>query len=164
MPNTNRAVVALDATPPTAELLAARSHGMTYLAWCAAGKPVSKTGAVSKTGVGKQKPRINPFAPYRSKWEQQYAEYLATSVAAKRVLDWRYEPERLEIGIGAVYTPDFSVLLSGADRIEYREVKGYRREAAIVRIKAAALRYPQFRFVLVTKLNGDWKHTTIGAR
>ena len=66
-------------------------------------------------------------------------------------------------GVGAVYTPDFSVLVPDAERVEYREVKGYRREASIVRLKAAALRYPDFRFVLVTKVNGDWHHTTIGA-
>ena len=102
-----------------------------------------------------------PYAPYRSKWEWEYAEYLDRLVAAKRVLVWRYEPERLEIGVGAKYTPDFSVLLPGAERVEYREVKGYRREASIVRIKAAALRYPLFRFVLVTKRNGHWHHQPI---
>ena len=48
--------------------------------------------------------------------------------------------------------------------VEYHEVKGYRREAAIVRLKSAAKQYPQFRFVLVTKADGFWRLTTIGAK
>ena len=162
MPNKPNAAVALDAAPPAAELLAAQQAGMTYRAWCDAGKP--QRGAAIKSPRGDTLAGVRPYAPYRSKWEADYAKHLDALVAARIVAVWRYEPERLEIGVGAVYTPDFSVLVAGADRVEYHEVKGYRREAAIVRIKAAALRYPEFRFVLVTKLHGEWKLTPIGAQ
>ena len=157
MPNTKPAV-ALDPAPDPQELLAAKAAGLTLVAWRAAGKPAPQKSLEVRISGGKIG---RPYAPYRSKWEQQYAEYLDRLVAVQRVLVWRYEPERLEIGVGAKYTPDFSVLLPGAERVEYREVKGYRREASIVRIKAAALRYPLFRFVLVTKRNGHWHHQPI---
>jgi hypothetical protein len=105
-------------------------------------------------------PSVRPWHPYRSKWEHAYANHLDMLQAAGRVLAWSYERDRLEIGIGARYTPDFAVMVPG-DRLEYHEVKGYRREAAMVRIRAAALKYSEFTFVLVTKKDGQWHHTVI---
>lgn len=150
----NRPAIALDASPPMHELRTAAALGMTYRAWCAAGKPASRTPV--------EKPRaVRLWHPYRSKWEADYAKHLDLQLSAGLILGWTYEAIVLEIGVGAHYTPDFPVTLPDGSN-EMREVKGYRREAAIVRIKAAALRYPQFRFVLVTKRNGEWHHTTIG--
>ena len=107
--------------------------------------------------------RVRPWHPYRSKWEQQYAERLRYEQAIGLIQDWSYETERLVIGEGAHYTPDFPVTRCDGVR-EMREVKGYRREAAMVRIRAAARQYPKLVFVLVTKLNGEWTRTTIGGR
>lgn len=113
--------------------------------------------------VAPSKPKghtLRPWHPYRSKWELEYARYLDVLKAAGRVEEWVYEPDRLTIGVRAVYTPDFLVSTS-ATKWEYHEVKGYRREAAMVRLKAAALRYPENRFVLVTKIKGEWHYTPI---
>lgn len=167
MPDAKRRdAVALEAMPPAEELLAAKSHGMTWLAWRGAGKPPRKfQGAVKASGSGeKTGSGVRPWHPYRSKWEADYARTrLDVEKAAGLIRDYGYETERLEIGAGAFYTPDFPVTtLDG--RKQYREVKGYRREAAMVRIRAAALRYPDREFVLVTKVNGQWRHTTIGAQ
>ena len=149
----------LDRAPDPAELLAAKAAGLTLVAWRAAGKPRAGAEKREKTGSS-----VRPWHPYRSKWEADYAHYLDLLIPVGNLVSWDYEPDRLEIGVGAFYTPDFRIITRGVDRgIQYHEVKGYRREAAIVRLKAEALRYPQFRFVLVTKANGEWHHTTIGA-
>ena len=157
----NKPAVALDAMPDPADLRHASAQGMTYVAWCRAGKPVSSQPTKQK------RPKsvaciTRPWAPYRSKWEKAYANHLATRKAAGLISSWAYEPEKLVIGVGAVYTPDFRVIENDGS-ITHTEVKGYHREAAIVRIKAAALRYPDRKFVLVTRLNGEWHHRTIGA-
>jgi hypothetical protein len=105
-------------------------------------------------------PSVRPWHPYRSKWEADYAKYLHALTVTGRIRGWSYESERLPIGVGASYTPDFYVTpLRG--RMEFHEVKGYRREAAMVRIRAAAKQYTQYRFVLVTKRDGQWIHTPI---
>jgi hypothetical protein len=97
---------------------------------------------------------------YRSGWEREYAALLDIKVRAGMIRRYAYEPDRLEIGVGARYKPDFKVW-TDTGTIEYHEVKGYRREASIVRIKVAAKQYPQFRFVLVTKKDGQWHHQAI---
>jgi len=156
----NKPAVALDPSPPAAELLAAKAAGLTWLAWRDAGKPVSKTDR-GEQNRDSNLPRVRPWYPYRSKWEAEYAKYLDALKAAGRILSWEYEAERLEIGVGAKYTPDFRVVHCNGF-VQYREVKGYRREAAMVRLKAAALRYPGHQFLLVTRVHGEWRHSTIG--
>lgn len=103
---------------------------------------------------------MRPWHPYRSKWEWQYARRLVWERDVGMIRDFQYEPDRLEIGVGAFYTPDFGVDLIDGGR-EMREVKGYKREAAMVRLKVAAQRYSHLRFVLVTKKAGQWVHTPI---
>ena len=111
----------------------------------------------------RQAPSTRPWHPYRSKWEAEYAKHLELLKAAGRIAGWWYEEHSFLIGVGAKYTPDFLVTYANPARSEWHEVKGYRREAAMVRIKAAALAHPDERFVLVTKRNGEWVHHTVGA-
>lgn len=105
-------------------------------------------------------PSVRPWGVFRSKWELEYSRYLDVLKAAGRISWWAYEPDRLPIGVGAVFTPDFLVGLPDGPP-EYREVKGFKREAAMVRLKVAAKQYPEAPFVLVTKRNGQWHHTPI---
>lgn len=148
-----RTAVALPPMPKPADLLIAAACGLSYVAWCDAGRP--EPGSRLPRAESREPRASRPWAPYRSKWELEYATHLELLRVAGRLNAWAYEPDRLEIGEGARYTPDFRVtLLSGA--IEYHEVKGYRRESAMVRIRVAAKLYPQCRFVLVTKANGSW--------
>lgn len=106
-------------------------------------------------------PSVRPWGRYRSKWEAEYATYLDYQKATNTIWDWDYEPESLVIGVGAKYTPDFKVWITFGGRVEYREVKGYKREAAMVRLRVAAARFPNDGFVLVTKKDGQWVHTLI---
>jgi hypothetical protein len=96
-----------------------------------------------------------------NKWETQYAAELELRRKAGEVLWWAFEDYRLKIGHGAWYTPDFAVMVpqehQGAtfDSLEFHEVKGYRREAAMVRIRAAAKHFPHD-FWIITRKDGNW--------
>src|SRR5690349_20137446 len=101
----SKPAVALDPTPPAAELLAAKAAGMTWLAWREAGKPMRKPAGlvhtpVNRIGNGEQNPPeiasrgVRPWHPYRSKWEWRYAERLAYELAIGLLRDYSYETER----------------------------------------------------------------------
>lgn len=85
---------------------------------------------------------------FDSKLELAYWQHLKQRLRDGEVLRVDNHPEKLLLGEGAWYTPDFRVVaLDGV--IEHHEVKGgFAREAAIVRLKVAAAKHP-FRFFLV---------------
>lgn len=114
---------------------------------------------------GKAVRRITPAATalaelraadrFRSKWDRERNDYLETMMFARRLRRFRYEPMRLRLADGSWYKPDFLVEHNDG-RLELEEVKGYRREAAIVRFKVARELYPMFTFTMITKRNGQW--------
>lgn len=110
--------------------------------------------------------------PFKSGPEKDYANYLELLKKGGEILEWWYEPIRLLIGWkrlksgemrGVYYTPDFMVQLPTYE-IEFHETKGFKREAAMVRLSAAASSHP-FRFRLVFGNGGkngmDWKITEV---
>jgi len=93
--------------------------------------------------------------PGRNKLEKEYGQYLATLKRAGEIIDFRYEPFSLRIGHSAWYKPDFLVIKE--DCFELHETKGFMREAANVRLKACATKYPWFRFLLIKAgKKGQW--------
>ena len=67
-----------------------------------------------------------------------------------------FEEITLALGGGARYTPDFWTL-GDDDVLEFHEIKGHWREAAKVRIKVAAAKYPQFRFMAFRRVAKVWQ-------
>ena len=61
------------------------------------GRAVKQGSATPASAAAKTKPvrRTREWAPYRSKWELQYAAYLDYLVTAGLVLSWAYEPDTL---------------------------------------------------------------------
>lgn len=92
--------------------------------------------------------------PYKNDTERAYAQYLELLKRSGEVLRYDYEPERLRLGDGSFYKPDFRVVASDLV-IEMHEVKGHWREAAKVRIKVAADLHP-YRFKAVKKSGNGW--------
>lgn len=93
-----------------------------------------------------------------NKTEYRYAGQLDLLKQTGDILDWRFENIRLKIGEGgqdAYYKPDFFVIK--ADGFEFHETKGWWREAARVRIKAAAYLFPWFKFIGVRWINNQWE-------
>jgi len=91
---------------------------------------------------------------FKSKTEVQYNSRLEILKRAGSIIDYVYEGLKFRLGEGAVYTPDFLVVHE--DHFELHEVKGHWREAARVRIKVAAEKFPWFTFVAVQYKSGAW--------
>ncbi len=89
--------------------------------------------------------------------EQEFAtEYLEPLRLGGELQWWDFEPMRLRIGGSAFYRPDF-IVVDGIGQVLAYETKGHWREAAKVRIRAAADRFPWIRFVGVTQdKRGVW--------
>jgi len=101
------------------------------------------------------------YGGYRSTWEQQYALHLAALQADGEIVSWSYETLKLTLAYRTTYTPDFLVTMEDGTQ-ELQEVKGYRRQAGLVKLKIAAHTYPQYRFRLVTKgKRGEWILTDV---
>jgi len=89
---------------------------------------------------------------YRSSYEKQYAEELELRRLAGEIFSWRFEPFKLRLGKSwtTSYQPDF--LTVGNDgAMTFIEVKGFWRSAGRVKTKTAALLFPEFTFIAVTK-------------
>lgn len=84
-----------------------------------------------------------------NKTEAAYALTLEIQRRAGLVKSFLFESVRLKIGHDCWYTPDFLVI-TAADEIECHEVKGFWRDDARVKIKAASERYA-FRFIAVMR-------------
>ncbi|UIF89477.1 hypothetical protein KAF44_30265 (plasmid) [Cupriavidus necator] len=92
--------------------------------------------------------------------EEAYAAQLELEKHAGLITWYAFEPIKLRLGKNTFYTPDFGVRLVSGE-LEFREVKGFWRDDARVKIKNAAYLYPIFRFVAVTKQKkpegGGWR-------
>jgi len=86
---------------------------------------------------------------YDSRDEVEFAGYLEQQRLGGHIIEWAYKPVRLRIGDGVYYTPDFRVVWDDKT-ITYYEIKGFMREAARVRIHAAAERHPHG-FIMIRK-------------
>ncbi len=93
-----------------------------------------------------------------NKTEQAYQDYLDELKSAGLIAWYKFEGMTLRIADGANFTPDFLVMLPDG-QLEIREVKGFWREAALVRMKVAASLFP-FKFIAVKqrskKNGGGW--------
>lgn len=100
-------------------------------------------------------------SPKMNKLEADYGAYLDLPRATSfRIANWQFGSVRLHLGGGAWYKPDFIVWLSDGG-VEVHEVKGHWREAARVRIKVAASKFPCWLFLAVTRKDGVWQSEEI---
>jgi len=90
-----------------------------------------------------------PIETKMNKTEGRYALWLRARRDRGEIKSFELWGVSVRLGDGAKYTPDFLVQLPNGE-LECHEVKGFWREAARVRIKVAADKYP-FRFIAVTE-------------
>lgn len=107
------------------------------------------------------KARARPIPGVMNKAEMAYAAKLKIEQALGVVASFKFERHRLVIGVKrCTYTPDFEVVTSKG-HIEFHEVKGFWRDDARVKIKAAAMQFPEYTFKAVTKRakkrGGGWE-------
>jgi len=97
--------------------------------------------------------------------EKAWSLHLAEQKAAGEISEWWYEPMSLRLAKGSTYKPDFMVV-TATGFVEFHETKGFMREAANVRLKVAAEKFPQFVFRLIRRIakkdGGGWNVVVIG--
>ncbi|WP_244144140.1 DUF1064 domain-containing protein [Paraburkholderia fungorum] len=95
-----------------------------------------------------------------NKTETAYAAQLELEKQAGEITSYQFEAVKLRLGKRTFYTSDFLVRLKNGE-LELREVKGFWKDDARVKIKTAAYLYPMFRFVGITKVRkrdgGGWR-------
>lgn len=121
----------------------------------------AKIRAALKAGRVQARARPVPLARGMNKLEAEYAQQLELRKRAGEIQHWAFEGMRIRLAGGAFYRPDFFVL-GASGEVEFHEVKGFQREAALVRIKVAASQHPWFRFVTVRKVGGKWESREVG--
>lgn len=89
---------------------------------------------------------------FRSKWEANYARYLAFLLKKGNILSWQYEPktfwfEKIRRGVRS-YTPDFLVRNASGD-YHWHEVKGWLDAKSKTKLKRMAKYYPNESVILI---------------
>jgi hypothetical protein len=115
----------------------------------------TKTPGPSQTAP-KAKGSLKPNGPALNKTEAKFRDCLqAQGLPWFGVQCWT-----LRLGDDCRYTPDFWAMNQYGHITAY-EVKGFWRDDARVKIKAAAAQYPMFDFVAAQLVKGEWKFEPI---
>jgi len=99
-----------------------------------------------------------------NKTESEYAQMLQLRKLAGEIEEWRFESITFKLADDTRYTPDFEILFPDGS-MEYVDAKGGGPidPKSLVKIKCAAERFSQFKFVIEQKLakkhGGGWKRT-----
>ena len=112
---------------------------------------LKRTPVAAKPAPKSKRSRMN-------KWETEYAAVLNDGLRCG-IIDWYgFEAINIRLADGARYTPDFAVIRNGV--LQFIEVKGHLREAALVRFKVAAevcpLKFTMLRKKKITE-GGGWE-------
>ena len=109
-------------------------------------------GGVFIEGLG----RAEGGADEMNKLEAGYASHLELQRLEGRVLAWRWQPFSMRLAPSLFYRPDFLVQLTDR-RLEIHETKGFWRDDARVKIRAAAEMFPMFAFIAISRSQaGGW--------
>lgn len=88
--------------------------------------------------------------------EAKYAELLQLRKLAGEVILWHFEDIKFNLGDRCFYTPDFTVWLADGT-MELVDVKGgVIADDALVKIKVAAEKFPQFTWVIEQYTKKTW--------
>ena len=131
-------------------------------------KVVSKASAPTRQkfkgrGVGRRYGKRH-VPGVMNKTEEKFADLLQERKKNGEVIEWLFESVTLKLADGCRFTPDFFVVLADGS-IELIDVKGTGPvdDKSIVKIKCAAERFFEFRFVMekqqTRKNGGGWKRT-----
>lgn len=81
--------------------------------------------------------------------ETSYAAHLELRKLTGEIRKWAFEPVKLRLAQKTYYNPDFWVVFDDG-AIEIHETKGHWEDDARVKVKCAAVMFPEFAFVGVT--------------
>lgn len=99
----------------------------------------------------KARVRLKRVPGEMNKLEEAWSKHLEEQRKAGQIVRWEFEPLTIRLGRPACsYKPDFMVI-TDAGFVEFHETKGYMEEAANIRIKVAAEKWPEFVFRLIRR-------------
>ena len=102
--------------------------------------------------------KVTPGTP--NGWEQEWLN------RCYRITRAMFQPIQFQLAPGAWYTPDVVSIdpfgEDGRNKVICWEVKGFMREAAALRLKVVADKYPDFEFMIVRKVKGNWISEKVG--
>lgn len=112
-----------------------------------------------QAACGEKPTTVQPPKARMNKWEEAYIrEELEPLRLAGDILWYGFEAMTLRLAGRTTYTPDFAVLTKFG--LDFREVKGFWREDALIKFKVAAEHFP-FIFMAISKVKvsdgGGWK-------
>jgi hypothetical protein len=124
-----------------------------------ANRPSSILGEVVKA-KGKTKPRVRG----QNKTEAEYSRHLEAEKQAGRISAYWYEAWKIRIADNCTWTPDF-VVIDCDGMIEWHDTKSWWEKAkkvgieedALIKMKAVAEMYPQFKVLATWKRGGVWE-------
>lgn len=95
--------------------------------------------------------------PKLNKTEVAYREHLEFRKRAGEIADYSVQSVTFKLGDDCRYTPDFLVIEN--DRtMTFVEIKGFLRDDALVKFRAAQDKFPWFRFKMIQRAKGGiWK-------
>lgn len=125
------------------------------------GRPSSILGEVVQV---RAKGSVKPRDRGPNKTEAEYARHLEQEKQAGRILAYWYEPWKIRIADTCTWTPDF-VVMDSDGLIEWHDTKSWWTKAkkvgieedALIKMKAAAEMYPQFKVLATWKRDGVWE-------
>lgn len=93
-----------------------------------------------------------------NKTERAYLQYLRTGCGAAWI---GIQNITLKLADDTRYTPDFFFIDCSGSELHAREVKGFWRDDAKVKIKVAARLFSWIRFTVAVKTKTGWEHTQV---
>ncbi len=84
--------------------------------------------------------------------ESRFSGYLKGLEIVGDLSDVKFQSITLKLGDDCRYTPDFSAVSAKDDALEFYETKGFMRDDAQVKLKAAATQFRFLRFYLVREV------------
>lgn len=100
------------------------------------------------------KPLRNQFITTMNKTERKYADYLYMEQLRGQIISYEFEPIKWKLAFHTFYTPDFFIVYP--DHFKFVEIKGFKRDDAIVKFKMAREKYPYFKWEMIGYKNRQW--------
>lgn len=91
-----------------------------------------------------------------NKTEQAFLRFIRADPKIKEV---HVQDMTFKLANDCRLTPDFSYIFQG--RQVFIDVKGFQREDALIKMKMAARKFPQFDFYIVFKAQGGWSFNKV---
>jgi hypothetical protein len=91
-----------------------------------------------------------------NKTETLFSKLLEGAQAKGEIIRWHFESITLKIAPNTRYIPDFVAVLPNG-HWQVFEIKGHLEDDAAVKFKAAAEKFPEISFHMLSRKKGEWK-------